>query len=47
MVFVRTAKVHYLETRCKGVTLAEVFGVTFGAACKWIREWKREELLQH
>jgi len=34
----------WLETRIKGVELAAKFGVTFGAACLWIRRWKREPL---
>lgn len=35
-----SAKKHWLETGCKGVELAKEFGVSFGSACKWIREWK-------
>lgn len=28
------------ETECSGTVLAKVFGVSFSAACGWIREWK-------
>lgn len=34
------AKDYWLETECTGTRLAEVFGVSFSAACGWIREWK-------
>lgn len=34
------AKSYWLETDCTGTHLGEKFGVTFSAACKWIREWK-------
>lgn len=36
------AKEVWLRDRPKGVQLAELFGVTFSAACRWIREWKNE-----
>lgn len=35
-----SAKEYWLETGCTGMHLGEKFGVTFSAACKWIREWK-------
>ena len=34
------AKAHWEATRCTGTALGELFGVTFSAACGWIREWK-------
>lgn len=30
----------WLAHRCRGVALATRFGVSFSAACGWIREWK-------
>ena len=35
-----SAKIHWETTGCTGTMLAEVFGVSFSAACGWIREWK-------
>lgn len=34
------AKEHWMQTHCSGATLASLVGVSFSAACKWIREWK-------
>lgn len=34
------AKQYWTKTKYKGVDLAKEFGVCFGSACKWIREWK-------
>lgn len=34
------AKVHWVNTQCSGTALGKLFGVTFSAACGWIREWK-------
>ena len=34
------AKQHWLETKCSGMKLAEIFGVSFSSTCRWIREWK-------
>lgn len=36
------AKAAWLAERMQGVSLALRFGVTFSAACKWIRQWKAE-----
>lgn len=36
------AHCHWLATGCTGTALAERFGVTPSAACRWIREWKAE-----
>lgn len=36
------AKEHWMRTRCKGVTLASMFGVSFSISCQWIRQWKLE-----
>lgn len=36
------AKVYWESTGCTGTHLAEMFNVTFSAACKWIRKWKSE-----
>lgn len=35
-----SAKLYWKETQCKGVDLAERFGISFGIACRWIRKWK-------
>lgn len=35
------ARQWWLTNRSKGVELGAKFGVTFSAACGWIREWKR------
>ena len=34
------AKKYWLQTKCTGAFLASQFGVSFSAACRWIREWK-------
>lgn len=34
------ARHYWVEHQCKGVELAERFGVSFGIACRWIRKWK-------
>lgn len=34
------ARDYWVETRCTGTKLAEVFNVSFSSACGWIREWK-------
>lgn len=36
------AKAYWQEHRCTGTKLAELFGVSFGMGCKWIRSWKQE-----
>lgn len=33
------AKAYWEEHKPKGVTLGELFGVSFSSACRWIREW--------
>ena len=34
------AKEYWLENKCTGTKLANVFGVSFSISCRWIREWK-------
>lgn len=34
------AKQYWQETSCTGTELAKVFGVSYSAGCRWIREWK-------
>ena len=34
------AKAYWMQTHCTGAALASLVGVTFSAACAWIREWK-------
>lgn len=34
------AKDFWTSNQCRGVELAERFGVSFGIACRWIRKWK-------
>lgn len=34
------AKEYWSETHCSGASLASLVGVSFSAACRWIREWK-------
>lgn len=36
------AKEYWLKHKCTGVSLSEKFEVSFSAACKWIRNWKKE-----
>lgn len=31
---------YWTNNKCSGITLADKFGVSFSASCKWIREWK-------
>jgi hypothetical protein len=31
---------YWSEEKCTGVHLGKEFGVSFSAACRWIREWK-------
>lgn len=33
------ARAYWEETRCTGTALADKFGVSFSAACRWIRDW--------
>lgn len=35
------AKAYWESTGCTGTKLAEVFNVSFGIGCKWIRNWKK------
>lgn len=35
------AKAHWLQTECTGTELADIFNVSFGQGCKWIRDWKK------
>lgn len=37
------ARALWSKQNLPGVSLALLFGVTFGAACGWIREWKKQE----
>lgn len=37
------AHAYWRVNRCTGTYLGERFGVTFSAACRWIREWKKEQ----
>ena len=34
------AKEYWSKTHCSGASLASLVGVSFSAACRWIREWK-------
>lgn len=34
------AHAYWLEHKCTGTALGEHFGVTYSAACGWIRNWK-------
>ncbi len=34
------ARDYWVDTGCTGTKLAEIFNVSFSAACGWIREWK-------
>ena len=36
------AKQYWLVERCTGVALANIFGVSWSNACRWIRQWKTE-----
>lgn len=36
------AKDYWMEHRPTGTKLGELFGVTFSAACSWVRQWKAE-----
>lgn len=38
------ARSHWLLTNCTGVRLSEMFGVSFSAGSKWIRDWKQEAI---
>ena len=35
-----SAKEYWLANQCSGTKLAEVYGVSWSSACKWLREWK-------
>lgn len=37
------AEKHWLEHRCTGTALSQLFDVAFGTACGWIRSWKLQE----
>jgi len=34
------AKKLWLETKCTGTRLSELFDVSFSSGCRWIREWE-------
>jgi hypothetical protein len=34
------ARLHWLEHKCTGIALGDLFGVSFSSACRWVREWK-------
>lgn len=36
------AFIYWVANKPTGTRLAEIFGVTFSAACGWIREWKNQ-----
>lgn len=36
------AKAYWEQHRPLGVTLGEIFGVSFSSACRWIREWQSQ-----
>lgn len=36
------ARTYWESTGCTGTHLGEVYDVTFSAACRWIRNWKKE-----
>lgn len=38
----KKAKKYWLKHDCMGITLAEEFGVSSSAACRWIRKWKNK-----
>lgn len=35
---------YWLEHKCTGTNLGELFGVTFSCACSWIRGWKLQTI---
>ena len=37
------AKNYWLKHRCSGMSLSEIYGVSFSSAGRWIREWKGVE----
>ena len=39
----QSAKEYWMEHRCTGTRLADVFDVSFSMGCSWIREWKKEK----
>lgn len=36
------ARSYWESTGCTGVHLSEVFDVSFGTSCRWIRKWKQQ-----
>ncbi|WP_298189566.1 HNH endonuclease [Novosphingobium sp.] len=40
------ARLHWMIHGCTGTELAKLFGVSFSAACRWIREWKAEDQME-
>ncbi|WP_197717960.1 HNH endonuclease signature motif containing protein [Cupriavidus taiwanensis] len=37
------ARRYWLLHKPTGAALGELFGVSFSAACEWIREWRKEQ----
>lgn len=38
----QAAQAYWQKHKCTGTQLADVFGVSFGTGCKWVRQWEAE-----
>lgn len=43
----QAAKVYWLKEQCTGITLGNLYGVSWSMAARWIRQWKSELIVTH